>query len=44
MKRAIYGTIAFFVCVLIVVWVIALRHPLHPVKYEDGRVVPAAAE
>jgi hypothetical protein len=41
MKRAIYGTIAFFVCVLVVVWVIALQHPVHPVKYEDGRVVAA---
>jgi len=44
MKRAIYSTIAFFVCILVIVLVIALRHPLHPVKYEDGRVVPAAAE
>ena len=41
MKRAMYGTIAFFVCVLVVVWVISLQHPVHPVKYEDGRVVAA---
>ncbi|HTR99516.1 MAG TPA: hypothetical protein VML00_07165 [Bacteroidota bacterium] len=44
MKRAIYSTIAFFVCILVIVLVVSLRHPLHPVKYEDGRVVPAAAE
>jgi len=44
MKRAIYGTIALFVCVLVIVLIIALRHTPHPVKYEDGRVVPAASE
>jgi hypothetical protein len=36
-----YGTIAFFVCILIVVWVISLQHPVNTVKYEDGRVVAA---
>ena len=41
MKRAMYGTIALFVGVLIVVWVISLQHPVHAVKYEDGRVVAA---
>jgi hypothetical protein len=41
MKRAIYGTIAFFVGVLIIVWIVALQHPVHAVKYEDGRVVSA---
>ena len=44
MKRAIYGTIAFFVGVLILVWIISQEHPLHPVKYEDGRVVPASSQ
>ncbi len=42
MKRAMYGTIAFFVGVLIIVWVVSLQHPIHEVKYEDGRVVTAA--
>jgi hypothetical protein len=41
MKRAIYGTIALFVGVLIVVWVVSLQHPVNTVKYEDGRVVAA---
>jgi len=41
MKRAIYGTIMLFVGVLIVVWVVSLQHPVHPVRYEDGRVVAA---
>ena len=41
MKRAIYGTIAVFVGVLIVAWIISLRHPVHSVRYEGGRVIPA---
>jgi hypothetical protein len=41
MKRAMYGTIAFFVGVLIIVLVISLQHPVNAVKYEDGRVVAA---
>jgi len=41
MKRAIYGTITLFVGVLIIVLVVSLRHPVHPVRYEDGRVVAA---
>jgi hypothetical protein len=40
MKKAIYGTIALFLTILIVVAVISLRNPPHEVKYENGRVVP----
>lgn len=41
MKRAIYGTLALFIGVLIMAWVIAAQHPVRAVTYRDGRVVEA---
>jgi hypothetical protein len=39
MKRAIYGTIALFVGVLIVVYIISRHYPIRQVEYKDGKVV-----
>ncbi len=40
MKRAIYGTLAIFITILIITIVVAQRTPIHEVKYENGQVVP----
>jgi hypothetical protein len=38
-KRAIYATLALFIGILIVAWVIAGQHPVRSVKYQDDHVV-----
>ena len=38
MRKIIYGTIAFFVAVLIIVAIVAEQHPVRTVKYENGVV------
>ena len=38
MRKVIYGTIAFFVAVLIIVAIVAEQHPVRTVKYENGAV------
>jgi hypothetical protein len=40
MKKAIYATLALFICILLYVAFIAERTPIHEVKYENGKVVP----
>jgi hypothetical protein len=40
MKKAIYTTLAVFLSILIVMAIVAVRTPIHEVKYEDGRIVP----
>ncbi len=39
MKRVMYGTIALFVGILIIVMIVAERNPVRTVKYENGSVV-----
>jgi hypothetical protein len=39
MRKAIYGIILLFVGILIAVLISSLNHPIHEVKYENGRVV-----
>jgi hypothetical protein len=38
MRKAMYGTIIFFVAVLILVAIVAEQHPVRTVKYENGVV------
>ena len=38
MRKAMYGTIAFLVAVLIIVAIVAGQHPVRTVKYENGTV------
>jgi hypothetical protein len=40
MKKAIYGTLALFIGILIFVAILAENRPIHEVKYENGQVVP----
>ena len=42
MKRAIYGTIALFVGILLLAYFIARQHPIREVEYKDGKVVETA--
>jgi hypothetical protein len=39
MKKIIYGTIALFIAILIIVIIVAEQHPVQLVKYENGEVV-----
>ncbi|MDZ7291572.1 MAG: hypothetical protein ONB44_16560 [candidate division KSB1 bacterium] len=39
MKKLMYGTIALFVIILIVVMIIAEQHPVRTVKYQNGEIV-----
>ena len=39
MKKIIYSTIFLFIAIMVLVIVIASRHPVVTVKYEDGVVV-----
>jgi hypothetical protein len=40
MKKAIYAALAVFISILIVMAIVAVKTPIHEVKYEDGKVVP----
>lgn len=39
MKKLMYGTIALFVIIMVVVIVVAKQHPVQLVKYQNGEVV-----
>ncbi len=39
MKKLMYGTIALFVIIMVVVIVIARQHPVQLVKYQNGEVI-----
>ena len=41
MKKVMYGTLAFFIAILILVIIVALQQPVKMVKYENGVVVDA---
>ncbi len=39
MKKLMYGTIALFVIIMLVVWIIAAQHPVRMVTYQNGEIV-----
>jgi hypothetical protein len=39
MKKSIYATLAVFIAILIIMAVVAVRTPIHEVKYEDGKIL-----
>jgi hypothetical protein len=39
MKKSIYATLAVFIAVLIIMAIVAVRTPIHEVKYEDGKIL-----
>jgi hypothetical protein len=42
MKRWIYGTLAIFIGILIIMAVVSQRTPVQEVTYQNGQVVPKA--
>ena len=39
MKFNMYATIAIFIGIIVVTWIIAAQHPVRTVKYENGTVI-----
>lgn len=39
MKKTMYATLAVFIAILLLMAVIAVRTPIHEVKYEDGKIL-----